>query len=309
MAFTVMPSQRGKPLSGYLPAKGVVGRGRLASFFSVRFGNLQSILASPKGLGACSPRPFLTFARVISHCLCFGRLCARDMSLSVSRACAVVAPCFCACFCCCFRGCFCCCYRCCFSLWGHGQVAFMRGNPLVSVLGSAVAVFSGECVRQPGGANVVDSPSVFSEQRGGDSDHHHHLHHDQQQQQQTPPPLSPPPPVLPRRRQTDVFIPASRVQRVVAHPTAPGFLAWSLLFSCCLAHPSVMLRRDRVIEAGGYDPTAEPSEDYDLWLRMETSAPGCLANTGEVRCSVFALASRWRGWSITRQRSFLSGRF
>lgn len=154
----------------------------------------------------------------------------------------------------------------------------MRSNPLVSVLGSAVAVFSGQCMRHRGDAIVV-SPAAFAEQRRGDSENHQPCLHQQQQQQ--PPPL--PPPSLPRR-QTDVYIPASQVQRVVAHPTAPGFLAWSLLFSCCLAHPSVMLRRNRVIEAGGYEPAAEPSEDYDLWLRMEASAPGCLANTGEVRC-------------------------
>lgn len=156
----------------------------------------------------------------------------------------------------------------------------MRSNPLVSVLGSAVAAFSGECIRQHVGANFV-SPAAFAEKRGGDSDNHNPCLHQQQQPPPLPPPPSPPP--LPRR-QTELYIPASRVQRVVAHPTSPGFLAWSLLFSCCLAHPSVMLRRNRVIEAGGYDPAAEPSEDYDLWLRMEASAPGCLANTGEVRC-------------------------
>lgn len=75
----------------------------------------------------------------------------------------------------------------------------------------------------------------------------------------------------------------SGVQRIVRHPTDPAFLAWSMLFGCSLAHPSVMLRRDRVVEAGGYDPAAEPAEDYDLWLRMEACTPGCVANLGEVR--------------------------
>ncbi|CAM9623936.1 unnamed protein product, partial [Discosporangium mesarthrocarpum] len=69
-------------------------------------------------------------------------------------------------------------------------------------------------------------------------------------------------------------IPLPRFQRIVRHPTDRGFLGWSLLFSCCLAHPSVILRRDEVLRAGGYDPGAEPAEDYDLWLRLESERPG-----------------------------------
>ena len=74
----------------------------------------------------------------------------------------------------------------------------MRGNPVVSVLGSAVAVFSGECIRQRGAK--VDFPSAFAEERDGNKDHQRHY------LQQQPRPL---------RRQTDVYISASRVQRVV----------------------------------------------------------------------------------------------
>lgn len=55
-----------------------------------------------------------------------------------------------------------------------------------------------------------------------------------------------------------------------------------------------MLRRPAVLAAGGYDEAAEPAEDYELWLRMETESPGCMANMGEVRyfyytCSFFGL--------------------
>jgi glycosyltransferase involved in cell wall biosynthesis len=35
-----------------------------------------------------------------------------------------------------------------------------------------------------------------------------------------------------------------------------------------LGHPSVMMRRDAVVAAGGYDPAFEPAEDFDLWLRL-----------------------------------------
>lgn len=79
-----------------------------------------------------------------------------------------------------------------------------------------------------------------------------------------------------------IALPASSVQRIARHPTDPMLLGWSLLFGCCVAHPSVMLRRSAVMDVGGYDPSAEPAEDYDLWLRLEATSPGCLANTGEV---------------------------
>ncbi|CAM9972152.1 unnamed protein product [Ectocarpus sp. 8 AP-2014] len=125
------------------------------------------------------------------------------------------------------------------------QVAFMAENPHVSVLGSSVSIFSGDSVRV-----------------GGE--------HKRQQQPGTD--------AASVRR----HLPAAGVQRIARHPTDRALLAWSLLFGCCVAHPSVMLRRDRVVEAGGYDPATEPAEDYDLWLRMEALAPGCVANLGEV---------------------------
>ena len=36
----------------------------------------------------------------------------------------------------------------------------------------------------------------------------------------------------------------------------------------CLYHPSVMLRRDAVLDLGGYRREFHNSEDYDLWLRV-----------------------------------------
>lgn len=35
-----------------------------------------------------------------------------------------------------------------------------------------------------------------------------------------------------------------------------------------IQHPSVLMRRQAVIHAGGYDPSMECAEDYDLWLRL-----------------------------------------
>lgn len=45
---------------------------------------------------------------------------------------------------------------------------------------------------------------------------------------------------------------------------------------CPLMHGSVMLRREAVVEAGGYDPRFERIQDVELWLRM--SARYRLAN-------------------------------
>jgi hypothetical protein len=50
-------------------------------------------------------------------------------------------------------------------------------------------------------------------------------------------------------------------------PTAPNVIAWSLMFFCCVAHPSVMMRRDVIEALGFYRPEALQAEDYDLWAR------------------------------------------
>jgi hypothetical protein len=46
-----------------------------------------------------------------------------------------------------------------------------------------------------------------------------------------------------------------------------------------LAHPSVVMRKEPVLSAGGYDQQTVPSEDMDLWIRL--SRIGELANLPE----------------------------
>ena len=53
-------------------------------------------------------------------------------------------------------------------------------------------------------------------------------------------------------------------------PTDAGFVAWSMLFSCVIPHPSVMFRQSEIMAVGGYRQSdcITCTEDYDLWLRL-----------------------------------------
>ena len=51
-------------------------------------------------------------------------------------------------------------------------------------------------------------------------------------------------------------------------PTDPGGIATALIERNCLAHPTMLLRRQAVIAAGGYREAFRHAEDYDLWLRL-----------------------------------------
>jgi hypothetical protein len=73
---------------------------------------------------------------------------------------------------------------------------------------------------------------------------------------------------------------------------------WSLLFSCSIAHPTVLLDRKAVLEdLGGYDPSAEPAEDYDLWLRAADAGTG-VANASDIPRTWL----RKRGGSVSSAR-------
>lgn len=54
----------------------------------------------------------------------------------------------------------------------------------------------------------------------------------------------------------------------IASPGDPAEIRTKLLQTNCLAHPTVMLRRDIVLAAGAYRRAFTVSEDYDLWLRL-----------------------------------------
>ncbi len=55
---------------------------------------------------------------------------------------------------------------------------------------------------------------------------------------------------------------------VYRFPRGHDLIDWAMPLVCPMAHPSVMMRRDAVLAAGGYAAWALHAEDYDLWERM-----------------------------------------
>lgn len=69
-----------------------------------------------------------------------------------------------------------------------------------------------------------------------------------------------------------------RVLSIGTPPENPAEARWRLCLSNIFAHGSMMMRREAIIRAGGYDQTLERAQDYDLWLRLA----GRIAATPEV---------------------------
>lgn len=59
-----------------------------------------------------------------------------------------------------------------------------------------------------------------------------------------------------------------RPLRAVRPPTEPARIRAILPRTNCIAHPTVMMRRDAILAVGGYRPAFDGAEDYDLWLRL-----------------------------------------
>ncbi len=68
-----------------------------------------------------------------------------------------------------------------------------------------------------------------------------------------------------------------RERRVMRLPMDDAAIRAAMMRANCLAHPTVMLRRDAVLALGGYRPAFLLAEDYDLWLRLlERHQAACL---------------------------------
>ncbi len=74
--------------------------------------------------------------------------------------------------------------------------------------------------------------------------------------------------------------PDGRTLTTVRPPCEPAALRWRLLLGNTLAHGSMMLRRETVLAAGGYDERCHRAQDYELWLRLSRQHElGCLPQT------------------------------
>jgi glycosyltransferase involved in cell wall biosynthesis len=67
--------------------------------------------------------------------------------------------------------------------------------------------------------------------------------------------------------------------RLVTMPTDASAIRESLLHQNIFYHPAVILDKEKVLAAGGYDGRFANAEDYDLWLRLSRLYP--LANIPE----------------------------
>jgi hypothetical protein len=90
----------------------------------------------------------------------------------------------------------------------------------------------------------------------------------------------------------EIIDPAGRIRRRDYMPTSGEQIHRMLIDRNCIAHPSVLMRRDAVIGVGGYRAAFLHCEDYDLWLRLDERYE--LANIGEP-----LLAYREHGGQVT----------
>lgn len=115
------------------------------------------------------------------------------------------------------------------------QIRHMTNNPTVHALGTSCVVFTDP-------SSVDDKRSLVS---------------------------------LPYSQNSNIYKTQHRLIRSSVEPTDPGFVAWSMLFSCVIVHPSVMFQKSQIIKMGGYQQTSDITctEDYDLWLRLVENNP------------------------------------
>ena len=73
--------------------------------------------------------------------------------------------------------------------------------------------------------------------------------------------------------------------KIISYPTLDKLIKFNLLFSCCIAHPSIMFRvsTQPSLRYNTKDQTFKAFEDYELWLRLtHQQNPPIFANIGSV---------------------------
>lgn len=68
----------------------------------------------------------------------------------------------------------------------------------------------------------------------------------------------------------EIWAGGMKTPRALRHPTTDAELRFGLIFRNYFVHSSVLIRRDVLLELGGYctDPMRQPPEDYELWSRI-----------------------------------------
>jgi hypothetical protein len=92
---------------------------------------------------------------------------------------------------------------------------------------------------------------------------------------------------------------AGRVRRRVTLPTSPGEISKALEIANCMAHPTVLMRRQTVTAVGGYRPAFLKCEDYDLWLRLDEKAE--LLNLAEPLLLYREHAGQQTWWNVEQR--------
>ncbi|KAL7469965.1 hypothetical protein ACHAXS_010213 [Conticribra weissflogii] len=108
------------------------------------------------------------------------------------------------------------------------QIRFMLANPSFAVVGSSAVLFSNDCEKDI-------FPYYISTSTSG------------------------------RSNSTDSM---NNPMRCSLSISDPGFMAWTMFFSCSIPHPSVVFRKRAISNIGGYKECINHCEDYDLWLRL-----------------------------------------
>ena len=73
-----------------------------------------------------------------------------------------------------------------------------------------------------------------------------------------------------------------------------GYLRWCLFFQNPFAHPTMMMKRDLIREAGGYSVQYLHAQDYDLWMRLssETQLAMLRENVFQLRIHADSISTR-----------------
>ena len=70
--------------------------------------------------------------------------------------------------------------------------------------------------------------------------------------------------------QIEFFGEIEQIQSQSLFPTKPYLISKGLKIRNVIAHPSVLFRKEKIIEVGLYRSKFNGGEDYDLWLRLDT---------------------------------------